>query len=206
MPLQTGSEKLVLASGSRGRAMLLREAGLKFDIVPANIDERAIEREMAGGGKKPRPEDVALALARQKALHVSRSHEGALVIGADQVLSLDGEIYEKPSSMEQARENLLKFRGRTHYLHAALSVVLNGRPLWGHLSSAAMTMRNFSGEFLDAYLDEAGDGVLSSVGAYRLEQTGIHLFEKIEGDYFTILGLPMIPLLDFLRERGVAAR
>ena len=133
-------------------------------------------------------------------------HKEAYVIGADQVLALGNEIFEKPTNMDIARANLLKFRGQTHYLHAAICVAKNGKIVWQHNESAAMTMRDFSRDFLEQYLLEAGENVKTSVGAYRLEETGIHLFEKIEGSYFTILGLPLIPLLDFFREQGVVVK
>lgn len=201
--LQNKTSKLVLASGSSGRAALLKGAGIVFDKNPADLDERAIEEALTVDGVCPDPMDVAVVLARAKAEHISSQEKDAYVIGADQVLALGDKIFEKPATMEIARENLLKFRGQTHYLHAAICVVRNGEMIWDHVETAAMTMRDFSSEFLGEYLVEAGDSVKTSVGAYRLEETGIHLFEKIEGDYFTILGLPLIPLLDFLREQKI---
>lgn len=201
--LQNKTSKLVLASGSSGRAALLKGAGIVFDKNPADLDERAIEEALTVDGVCPDPMDVAVVLARAKAEHISSQEKDAYVIGADQVLALGDKIFEKPATMEIARENLLKFRGQTHYLHAAICVARNGETIWDHVETAAMTMRDFSSEFLGEYLVEAGDSVKTSVGAYRLEETGIHLFEKIEGDYFTILGLPLIPLLDFLREQKI---
>jgi len=197
--LQSPDHKLILASKSRGRQELLRGAGLSFEALPADLDERAIEQTLWIDDKAPDPLDVAMLLAMAKAEHVSRQHPDAYVIGADQVLALDNEIFEKPTDMQTARRNLLRFRGRTHYLHAAICVSQGGDVIWRASESAAMTMRDFSAEFLDEYLTLADDSVLSSVGAYRLEESGVHLFEKIDGDYFTILGLPMLPLLNFLR-------
>lgn len=201
--LQHADKEIILASKSSGRSALLRGAGLQFETRPADLDERAIEASLRLDGAVPDPADVALILALAKAQHVSRSAPDAYVIGADQMLALDEQIYEKPASLEIARANLLAFRGRTHYLHAAISVARNGETLWHHVDSAALTMREFSVDFLAGYLAEAGDSVMTSVGAYRLEGVGIHLFKRIEGDYFTILGLPLIPLLDFFRSEGV---
>ncbi len=194
---------LVLASQSSGRAALLRGAGLVFTTRPADIDERAVEQTFRQGREHVDPADIAELLAIAKADHVSTQNPGAYVIGADQVLALGDEIFEKPRSMEIARQNLLRFRGRTHQLHAALCVVQNGQILWRHVSRADLKMRDFTPEFLGRYLAEAGEDVLSSVGAYRLEAAGIHLFERIDGDYFTILGLPLLPLLAYLRDAGI---
>lgn len=200
---QSDEYQLILASQSAGRSALLAGAGLTFSKIPADIDERAVEAALRTNNAAVDPADIAEVLAIAKAEEVSAAHPGAFVIGADQVLALGGELFEKPSSMEVARDNLLKFRGRTHQLHAAICVARDGELLWRHVSRADLTMRDFSPEFLGHYLAAAGDEVLSSVGAYRLESLGIHLFEKIEGDYFTILGLPLLPLLDFLRQSGV---
>jgi septum formation protein len=197
--LQQPTPHLILASQSSGRAALLEGAGLTFDKKPADLDERAIEQTLYAGGNRPDPSDVAMVLAMAKAEHVSKMEPEALVIGADQVLSLDEVIYEKPSSMAAARDNLIKFRGKTHFLHAAVCVAQGGDTIWSYGENAAMTLRDFSNEFLGDYLAAAGESVMTSVGAYRLEGVGIHLFEKIDGDYFTILGLPILPLLDFLR-------
>jgi septum formation protein len=201
--LQIGKHQIVLASKSSGRIALLRGAGLDFDTRPADLDERAIEATLHEGGVTPDPTDVAMLLALSKAEHISQQLPDAYVIGADQVLALGDRIYEKPASMEVARDNLLAFRGRTHYLHSAVCVVRNGEALWQHVDSAGMTMRAFSDAFLMEYLATAGASVMTSVGAYRLEGVGVHLFERIEGDYFTILGLPLVALLDFLRSEGV---
>ena len=204
--LQKSKHQIILASNSSGRAALLKGAGIDFTKNAANLDERAIEEALTVDGVCPDPADVALVLARAKAEYISAGQGDAYVIGADQVLALGDKIFEKPVTMDIARENLLKFRGRTHYLHAAICVARNGETIWQHVETASMTMRDFSSDFLAEYLAEAGDSVKTSVGAYRLEETGIHLFEKIEGDYFTILGLPLIPLLDFFREQGIVVR
>ena len=203
--LQKSGYNVILASNSSGRASLLKGAGIGFRKKAADLDERAIQEALTVEGVCPDPVDVALVLARAKAEFISQGEPDSYVIGADQVLALGDRIFEKPATMEIARENLLKFRGRTHYLHAAISVARNGETIWQHVETASMTMRDFSTDFLAEYLAEAGDSVKTSVGAYRLEETGIHLFEKIEGDYFTILGLPLIPLLDFFREQGIIA-
>ncbi len=201
--LQSDEYRLILASQSAGRAALLKGAGLDFAALPADIDERAVEATLRAGESVVEPADIAEVLAIAKAEQISQAHRDAFVIGADQVLALGAKVYEKPASMEAARNNLLQFRGRTHQLYAAVCVARDGRLLWRHVSRADLTMRDFSAEFLGHYLAAAGEEVLSSVGAYRLESVGIHLFEKIEGDYFTILGLPLLPLLDFLRQNGV---
>ncbi len=203
MSLQNLEKKLILASASTGRAALLSGAGLTFDIIPSSIDEPAVREALSAVGERPTPADLAEILARAKAEDVSARHPQAYVIGADQTLALEGEVFEKPADLETARENLLRFRGKTHYLHAAICVAREGRVLWSEVRTAALTMRDFSPQFLGRYLAAAGDSVLSSVGAYRLESVGVHLFSRIEGDYFTILGLPLLPLLAFLRQEGV---
>jgi septum formation protein len=192
---------VILASTSKVRANLLANAGVEFDTIGADIDERAVEAPLVGANFLP--EDIASVLAEAKASDVSARFPGAHVIGADQVLDYGGRRWTKPGTIEEARANLLDLRGGTHELHAAVAGVRNGETLWRHVSTARLTMRNFSPEFLGRYLASAGEKVLTSVGAYQLEGEGIQLFEKIEGDYFTILGLPMLPLLAFLRRQGV---
>ena len=189
---------VVLASGSRVRAALLEGAGVDFEIEAADIDEAAIKAQLDSGG-----DAVAARLADEKACTVSARHPNAFVVGADQVLSCDGRLFDKPADLDQARANLLVFRGRQHTLHSGLSVARDGAAVWRHSAHATLTMRNFSDGFLDAYLDKVGDKVLTSVGCYQLEGLGVQLFEKIDGDYFTILGLPLLPLLDFLRGENV---
>ncbi|WP_305986613.1 Maf-like protein [Roseibium sp. MMSF_3544] len=188
---------LVLASGSKIRAELMKNAGLAFEIEPADVDERAVEAPLLEANFPP--EDLASVLAEAKANDVS-SHRGRdLVVGADQILAFEGERRTKPEDMEAARRQLLAFSGKTHELHSAVVISQNGEAIWRHVSVARLTMRDLSPEFIGHYLADAGNTVLSSVGAYQLEGLGVQLFDKIDGDYFTILGLPMLPLLAKLR-------
>ena len=198
---------LILASASAVRAKLLADAGLRFDAVDSRVDEDAIKAGFArsdsrGSNAENETDALALKLAEAKALAVSATKPDALVIGADQILSCDGRRYDKPKSMAEARANLLAFRGRPHILHSALVLASKEKIVWNLTASATLTMRDFSEDFLDHYLEEAGERVMKSVGCYQLEGPGIQLFEKIEGDYFSILGLPLLPLLDELRRRG----
>ncbi|MCX2724816.1 Maf-like protein [Roseibium salinum] len=192
---------LVLASGSRIRAELLKNAGLGIEVDPSDIDERAVEAPLLAADMPP--DDLAGILAEAKANDVSSRRPGDLVIGADQILALDGERKTKPEDMEAARRQLLAFSGKTHELHSAVVISQDGEAIWRHVSTASLTMRRLTPEFIGHYLASAGNPVLSSVGAYQLEGLGIQLFERIEGDYFTILGLPMLPLLNQLRTLGV---
>jgi len=192
---------LVLASGSRIRADLMRNAGLSIEVDPADVDERAVEAPLLGAGFPP--EDLAAVLAEAKANEVSGRRQGDLVVGADQILAFDGERRTKPEDMEAARRQLLAFSGETHELHSAVAISRDGEAVWRHVSTARLTMRDLSPQFIGHYLAAAGDAVLSSVGAYQLEGLGVQLFERIDGDYFTILGLPMLPLLGELRSLGV---
>ncbi|HAC58256.1 MAG TPA: septum formation inhibitor Maf [Rhodobiaceae bacterium] len=198
------SPSLILASGSAVRRKLLADAGLAFTAEDSRVDEDAIKAGFADSDRNTEEEtdELALKLAEAKALAVSARNESALVIGADQILSCEGRRYDKPKSMEEARANLLAFRGRPHILHSGLVLVKDGGAVWNLTARATLTMREFSEEFLDAYLAEAGDRVMKSVGCYQLEGPGVQLFEKIEGDYFSILGLPMLPLLAELRAQG----
>ncbi|MCY6383168.1 Maf-like protein [Hoeflea prorocentri] len=191
---------LILASASPFRQALLKNAGLTFTAQPAEIDERTVEAPLRDSGVGP--EDTALVLAEAKALNVSEKMPGALVIGSDQTLSLGDEVFHKPADMEGARRHLLKLSGRTHQLNSAVVFVQAGETVWRHVSSARLTMRPLDPGFIGRYLSRVGDKALSSVGAYQLEGEGIQLFDRIEGDYFTIIGLPMLPLLAALRERG----
>lgn len=191
---------LILASGSQIRAKLLQDAGLDLQIDPADVDERAIEAPLIEAGVAP--DDHATVLAEAKAQDVSSRRPGDLVIGADQVLAFQGLRYTKPKDMEAARRQLLDFSGKTHELLSAVVIARDGETLWRHVSSARLTMRAFTPAFVGHYLAAVGETALSSVGAYQLEGRGIQLFEKIEGDYFTILGLPLLPLLAKLREMG----
>ncbi len=199
------SPSLILASGSAVRRKLLTDAGLAFTAEDSRVDEDAIKAGFAGSDRNAEEEtdELALKLAEAKALAVSAKNEGALVVGADQILSCEGRRYDKPKSMEEARANLLAFRGRPHILHSGLVLVKDGGAVWNLTARATLTMREFSEEFLDSYLAEAGERVMKSVGCYQLEGPGVQLFEKIEGDYFSILGLPLLPLLDELRRHGV---
>lgn len=205
------STPLILASASAVRARLLRDAGLVFETADSRVDEEAIKRGFAPGdnesGKDAEADTdtLALKLAEAKALAVSATNPGALVIGADQILSCAGKRYDKPKSLAEARMNLLAFRGNPHILHSGLVLARDGTALWHHTIRAILTMRDFSDYVLDAYLAAAGETVMKSVGCYQLEGPGVQLMENIEGDYFTILGLPLLPLLDELRRHGVVA-
>lgn len=189
---------IVLASSSPFRRMLMENAGLIFDARAADIDERAIE---AGLGDSS-PDEIAAALALAKAEDVSRHVPGALVIGSDQTMSLGARVYHKPKSLAEARENLLSLSGKTHRLNSAVALVRDGQIVWRHVAHADLTVRTLSEDFVDRYLASVGSKAFSSVGAYQLEGKGIQLFSAIEGDYFTILGLPMLLLLAKLREIG----
>lgn len=188
---------IVLASGSRVRASLLTNAGIAFETIPADLDEDEVKRGFAGP-----PDGLARELASRKAQAVSESHPDDLVIGADQVLACEGRAFDKPKSIDEARRNLQFFRAKTHTLHSGIALFRAGDPLWTETVDAHLTMRDFSDTFLDRYLDEAGKAILSSVGAYQLESLGVQLFERIEGDYFTILGLPLLALMGRLRDLG----
>jgi septum formation protein len=188
---------LILASQSPARKALLAGAGLRFATRPAQIDERVLEAEALGKGADAA--GVAEALALAKASHVSVENPGAWVIGADQTLSCDGVLYHKPANRAEAAAQLSQLAGRPHTLHAAVALARDGRAHWSHLELAVMTMRATTTAERETVLDLEGDAVLGSVGAYRLEGPSIRLFERVEGDYFTILGLPLLPLLAALR-------
>ncbi len=194
--------ELILASGSSSRRRLLEAAGLSIRVVPADIDETALKRNLLGQTPRPGANAVAEALARAKAEAVSWRMPDAFVIGADQVLVLDEELFDKPSDLAVARAQLQRLRGKTHRLLTAVSLALEGRSTWQCMEAATLTLRAFSPTALDCYLAVAGDKVMRSVGAYEIEGPAIQLFERIEGDYFTILGLPLLPLLAELRARG----
>ena len=193
--------RLVLASKSASRSALLAGAGLDFDTEPSRVDERAVEEPLLAAGADPGA--IALHLAEAKALDVADRRPGDLVLGADQTLGLGNERFVKPDSVAEAREHLVRLRGRTHELHSALVLARDGEVLWRHVSVARMTMRAFTDAFLDRYLAVVADEVTTTVGCYRLEGPGIRLFEAIDGDYFTILGLPLLPLLAELRHQGI---
>jgi septum formation protein len=199
MTLWRGKTPLVLASQSRARQTLLANAGIDYEAVPAEIDERSLQQ--ASGLSAPG--DVAIRLAREKSLFVSARRLGQYVVGADQTLALGMQLFSKPASRAQALEQLHALAGRHHELHSAVAVARDGRILFEHVAMARMTMRRLGESEIETYLDEAGAAVTSSVGAYQLEGLGVHLFERIEGDHFTILGLPLLPLLAFLRSKAL---
>jgi septum formation protein len=200
MALWLAEKPLVLASQSKIRRALIEAAGIPVETRPARLDERAIETQVTGG-----PGEVALALAREKARTVAAMSGPAYVVGCDQTLALGERRFSKPAGRVAARDQLMAMRGRTHQLHSAVVVCRNGSVTFNNVTTAQLTMREFSQDFLERYLDATGSLVTETVGAYHLERTGIHLFEKIEGDHFTILGLPLLPLLKHLRDEGVLA-
>lgn len=193
--------RLILASGSAARQMLLKNAGLQFEAIPASINERDVEERIPAANKDP----VAIArhLAVAKAIDVSTRNPGAIVIGCDQTMSMGSRIFHKSVSVAEARETLQALRGQAHFLNSAVCLVRDGKVFWSEVSRACMQVRNFSDEFLSDYLARNGSAVLSSVGCYQLEGEGVHLFDAIAGDYFTILGLPLLPLLEELRQLGI---
>ena len=194
------TEKIILASGSPFRKAMLVNAGIDVEAVPAEVDERALEAPLQGSGASP--EDVALVLAEAKATEVSERRRGALVLGCDQTLSLGDDVFHKPADMEGARRHLLALSGKTHQLNSAAVLVRDGQVLWRYVGIASMTMRKLDPGFIGRHLARVGDKALASVGAYQIEGEGIQLFDKIEGDHFTIVGLPLLPLLAELRTLG----
>ena len=194
------SDRIVLASASPWRREMLERAGLAVEAVPSTIDERSVEAPLLAADALP--SDIALVLAQAKAEQVSQHHGDAWTIGCDQVLELDGSILHKVADMEDARRRLLELSGRTHHLHSAVVLARGGETEWTHLASPAMTMRTLDPGFVGRHLASAGEAVLGSVGAYQIEGPGIQLFERIEGDFFSVVGLPLLPLLDALRARG----
>jgi septum formation protein len=198
--LQSGRPPLILASASKSRSRMLEAAGLSFIVEPPGLDEATMRQAVSG---ELNPHDVAEVLARAKAEAVSDLARKAYVIGADQVLACGETVFSKPDSMEAARRQLLDLSGKKHTLHTAVAVATNGETIWAETTVATLTMRKLSPAFIGRYLAAAGEEVLNSVGAYQIESLGVQLFEAIDGDYFSILGLPLIPLLDTLRREGV---
>ena len=190
---------MILASQSRARQMLLANAGISFEAVPADIDERSIQNNSGLSA----PGEIAGLLAREKACFVSSKNPGRYVVGADQTLALGNRLFSKPAGRAQAAEQLRLLAGHTHELHSAVAVARDGKIVFSNVVVARMTMRRLDESEIEAYLDQAGQAVTTSVGAYQLEGLGVHLFERIDGDHFTILGLPLLPLLVFLRGEGL---
>ncbi len=201
MSLWLAAQPLVLASRSTARRSLLEAAGIPIEASAVDIDERAIEASAGALG----PVQVASLLAEKKASGAAAQWPGRIVLGADQTLAMDAQRFNKPDNRVAARNQLRALAGRSHQLHSAIAVALDRQVLFGHVQSARMTMRAMSDQFIDAYLDAAGPQALTSVGSYQVEGLGIHLFERVEGDHSTILGLPLIPLLAFFRAIRVLA-
>ena len=195
---------VVLASASPTRAALLRAAGVAFEIDPAAVDEEAVKQSLLAEGTAPHA--IAGALAELKAIRVSQRRPDDMVIGADLVLEFEGRLVSKSESLADARALLLELRGKRHALHCAAALAKAGAPVWRHGAKAALWMRAFSADCLDAYLARHGESLLGGVGCYRIEDDGIQLFERIDGDYFAILGLPLLPLLNALREHSLLVR
>ncbi len=195
--------RVILASGSASRRAVLAAAGVIAEAVAPNVDEDSFRTAMRADGVKVR--DQAMRLAEMKAVRVSQSHEG-LVIGGDQMLALGDEAFDKPRDLSDARNHLVRLSGKTHTLETAIVVCEGGIPVWRHLARPKLTMRPLSPDFIDSYVESCGEKLLATVGAYQLEGLGAQLFTRIEGDYFSVLGLPLLPLLDYLRVRKVLAQ
>lgn len=192
------NKEIILASGSSARQMMLGNAGVKFKVIPADIDERQIEQEMVGQSAS----DIALRLAREKAKTVSIEYPHSIVIGSDQVLVKDDRIYNKALDKEEAFRRLKEFQNKTHSLISSVAVAIDGKVAWDNTDQADLTMKQMNDDAIHAYIDRAGDAVTQCVGCYALESIGIRLFKDIKGNYFTILGMPLLPLLNYLEEGG----
>jgi septum formation protein len=192
---------LILASASEIRASLLRAAGVPVEVRPARIDEEAVRASLEAEGARPR--DLADTLAELKARKIAEKHPGALVLGCDQVLDRAGTVFAKPQTPAEARAHLAALRGTSHKLLSAAVLYEDGRPVWRHVGEARLVMRAFSDAYLEGYLARNWDSIRHSVGGYKLEEEGVRLFDRIEGDHFTILGLPLLPLLSYLGTRGI---
>ena len=195
------NQRIILASGSAIRRDILDGAGLDYEVIVRPVDEAAIKASMLAENSRLR--DIADALAEAKAMRVSRQEPG-LVIGADQIMVMDNHLFDKPKNMDEARERLLSMRGKSHALIGAVVICENGAPVWRHMCKTKLWVRDFSDEFLDWYIKTEGEALTKSVGAYRFEGPGSQLFEKVEGGFFAILGLDLLPVLEYLRTRGVA--
>jgi septum formation protein len=200
-PASASRMSLILASGSATRQRLLKNAGVQFSVDAANVDEEAAIESLIA--EKATARDIADFLAELKAIKVSTRHPTAFVLGADQTLGFDKETLQKPRSLSEAEAQLKRLRGRQHKLFSAVAIAREGSVVWRAMGEATLTMRMFSNEFLTAYLGETGEDILGSVGAYHVEGLGIQLFSRIDGDQFTIMGLPLVPVLDFLRTHGI---
>ena len=198
---QPSAPSVILASASKSRAQLLLAAGVPHRVVPANVDEAEVKLSLVQDGAPPFA--VAETQAELKAQQISQRHRGALVIGADQVLECGGQLFDKPADLDHARAHLIALRGRRHSLMTSVSVVRDGTVIWHHNDQAHLDMRQLSDAFIEWYIDRMGDQICDSVGAYKLEGLGAQLFSNVDGDFFSILGLPLLPLLDILRNHAV---